>query len=71
MVLTVYSPGLWQDLVKHVAQIAPLDRMALLYSRLMLCTAGHIPTADLLQVIVFFVKTLLLFIFFVARYCTS
>jgi hypothetical protein len=51
MVLTVYSPGLWQDLLKHVAQIAPLDRVALLYSRLMLSTAGHIPTADFLKVI--------------------
>lgn len=50
MYLTVYSPGMWQDLLRNISQVAPVDRIALLRSRFRLCKAGLIPSADFLQV---------------------
>ncbi len=51
MVRVVYSPGMWQDLVKHVLQLSPTDRMSLISSRLALCSAGLVSSGDVLQLV--------------------
>ncbi len=49
MFQTVYSPGMWQDLLRNIMQVAPVDRIALLHTRLDLASAGMVPSSDFLQ----------------------
>ena len=49
MIQVVYSAGMWLDLTKNAAQLAPVDRLALLNSRVMLAKAGLVPSAEVLR----------------------
>ncbi len=51
MLRTVYSRGMWVDIVKHALQLAPVARMGLINSRIALCSAGLLSSGDVLQLV--------------------
>ena len=57
MIQVVYSAGMWQNLTKHSSQLAPVDRLGLLASRVSLSMAGYVPSSEVLRLIDSFAET--------------
>ena len=51
MMRVVYTPAMWSDLLKHVMDLAPVDRLALLDSRLELGSAGYESTSNFFELV--------------------
>ena len=54
MMQVIYSPGMWNDVVKHAMELEPVTRISLLESRLLLSSAGLISSSEFLQLALVF-----------------